>query len=493
MQDFSYYLEKIGEIGTVVKINYPIVGVEGLPLVKSGELVLFEEGQMGQVLSVEQETIEILLFSQESVRIGSRVARTDSLLSVPVGSCFLGSVVDPLGKIRSGKRQSISGSERRQVDTPPLGMNTRAKIKKPFLTGVTIVDLMIPLGHGQKELIIGDRKTGKTSFLWSAIKHHVKSGGIAMYAAIARRETDIARIEQFLKNEGLLSQSLVVASAPYDSASLIYLTPFTAMMYAEYFRDHGRNVLLVLDDLTSHAKFYREIALLGRRFPGRDSYPGDIFHTHARLLERAGNFVLPDKKEVSITCLPVAETVEGDLTTYIGTNLMGMTDGHIFFDSNVYYKGRRPSINIALSVTRVGRQTQQKVKRDINREVTAFLALYEKMQNLSHFGAELSETVKHILQTGDRIYNFFDQPYTITVPEEVQLTLFSLLWLNLFEESSVERISEYRKNLTHSFVSSERVQEVLRELTKASSFNGLLGAVAKRKEEMLSLCTTNKE
>lgn len=259
------------------------------------------------------------------------------------------------------------------------------------------------------------------------------------------------------------------------------------MTVAEYFRDQGEDVVVVLDDLSTHAKFYREISLLARRFPGRDSYPGDIFYTHARLLERAGNFVHKEKGEVAITCLPVAETVEGDFTGYIVTNLMGITDGHIYFDSNVYYQGRRPAINAALSVTRVGKQTQTKMKRDINRELTSFLALYEKMQNFSHFGAELTASVKDILKTGDSIYKFFDQSRELIVKEEVQLMLFALLWAKIIDEPTEEGYSKLKTNLTKAY-EKEQVKTLFKTVLEQPSFNSVLAKVIQNREQLVALC-----
>ncbi len=259
------------------------------------------------------------------------------------------------------------------------------------------------------------------------------------------------------------------------------------MAIAEYFRDQGRNVVVVLDDLSTHAKFYRELSLLANKFPGRDSYPGDIFYTHARLLERSGNYKHPSGKEVSITVLPVVEIVEGDFTGYIATNLMGMTDGHIYFDSNIYYQGRRPAVNILLSVTRVGRQTQTSLVRSINRELISFFALYEKMQNLSHFGAELTDSVINVLKTGELLYTMFSQPYSLVISLNVQLVLFGMLWLKLFDNVTPSQLASYRQALvTASAVPS--VEKLFAEVTTAETLNSMLGNIGKRREELLRLC-----
>lgn len=483
---FHDYLEAVGEFGIVDQVSYPIVQVNGLPFVKQNEIVIFETGQLGEVFSMSRNSVEILLLSKEQVRVGTKVTRTNKPFTIPVGHQLLGHVVDPLCQPIAASETFVQPKEQREIEGQILGISKRVKIKKQLFTGTTVVDMMIPLGKGQKELVIGDRKTGKSAFLLTVIKNQIDHGAIAIYAAIARKKSDIKNLRDFFASEGILDKVIIVAASPHDSPSLIYLSPYTAMTIAEYFRDQGQDVLVVLDDLSTHAKFYREISLVAKNFPGRDSYPGDIFYIHARLMERTGNFIHAEKGEVAITCLPVAETVEGDFTGYIATNLMGMTDGHIFFDSNIYGKGRRPAINIPLSVTRVGRQTQNKVKRDINRELTSFFSLYEKMQNFSHFGAELTDTVKTVLKTGDIIYRFFDQMYTDIVPQDVQLVLFCLLWLQ-FLDPTQDSIANYRSRLTEAY-KDPKIQELFAKLLEAGSFNEFLGNVSKHKDALVALC-----
>lgn len=488
MEKFSEYLERIGEFGVVTFAHHPIVLVDGLPSAKRHELIVFETGQTGEIFSIGKDYMEVLVFSQESVRVGTRVARTDEGLTVPVGYELLGFTIDPLGVPFSSKNSFKIPEEKRSLEGEVLGITARSKIMVPFRTGITIVDFLIPLGKGQKELIIGDRQTGKTAFALAALRTQVEEGSVGIYAAIAKKKSDIKRLEEFFQKAGILDKVIIVATSPYDSPSLIYLTAYTAMTIAEYFRDCGKDAVLVLDDLSTHAKFYREISLLAKRFPGRDSYPGDIFHTHARLLERAGNFLgTKDKKDVSITCLPLVEIIEGDFTGYIPTNLMSMTDGHIYFDSQTYYKGRRPAVHIGLSVTRVGHQTQSALKRDLNRELTVFLASYERMQNLSHFGAELSDTVKQNLKLGDKVFNFFHQDQgRRPTSEEIQLILFSMLWLQLFEEREENNLEEIRERLTNASA-DKKVQDLLKTTTNAKSFRDLLENVSRAREDLIYL------
>ncbi len=490
MENYTKYLNAVGEFGIVREVNHPIVIISGLPYTRPHEIVLFETGQWGEVYSIEKDMIEVLVFSKDPIKVGTQLTRTNNFLSIPIGPELLGKMVDPLGNPFSANSVFKKPQEYREIITDVQGIGSRSRIKEPFNTGVNVVDIMIPLGKGQKELVIGDRKTGKTAFLLSMIKSQAKLGTISVYAAIGKRKSDIKKLKEFFIKENIENNVIIVASSSQDSPSLINLTPYSAMAIAEYFRDKGQNAIVLLDDLSTHSKVYREIALVSKRFPGRESYPGDIFYIHARLLERSGNFKHPQKGEVSITCFPIVEIVEGDLTGYISTNLMGMTDGHIFFDSNVYYKGRRPAISLSLSVTRVGRQTQTALNREINRELTAFLGLYERMENFSHFGAELSEKIKGILRTGQKIYRFFNQHYGVIVPSTVQLVIFALIWAKVFDESTDDSLDDFSEKLITAYT-DEKNKKIFDELVNAENLYKLLTNVTKKKEEIFKLCKLN--
>lgn len=477
-QMFQKYLNESGEVGTVKLVTHPIVKLDGLPTVRTEEIVLFESGEIGQVLSADPDFVDVLTFSSKPLELNLRAARTKKFLEVPVGEGLLGKSVDPLGRSIYKSKPIGKLSEFRPIENTPLGIDSRQKITRPLETGVTSVDLMVPLGKGQRELVLGDRKTGKTNFLLQTMLNQAKGGAICIYAAIGKRKTDIRKIESFLEKNGIKDKSIVVATSSSSSAGIIYLTPYTAMTFAEYFKDLGKDVLLILDDLSIHAKFYREIALLGGRFPGRNSYPGDIFYAHARLLERAGNFKT-DKGEVSITCLPVAETVEGDISGYIQTNLMSMTDGHIYFDKDLFAKGRRPAVNFFLSVTRVGRQTQSLVRSGINREVNNFLSLHEKTQSFVHFGAELSEGVNTTLALGDRILDLFDQSPDQILEQELQIMLFSLIWIGTWNKKSLVEMRVDTQKIIRSYSKSEELRSVFKDYVQgAYDFNALLGRLS---------------
>jgi F-type H+/Na+-transporting ATPase subunit alpha len=482
MEYFEHLLQKIGEYGVVFQVSHPIVFIEGLPSVKTNEILVFETGQKGEVFSINRGKIEARVFSHEPIRVGTKVTRTDQLLSIPVGKELLSQTINPLGESIDPSATFEKPKEIRELHVKPGGISTRKKISKPLSTGVSLVDLMIPLGMGQRELIIGDRKTGKTSLLMTTIKKQVYEGVIAIYAAVAKKKSDIKKLQEFFNQEKIMNNMVIVATSSYDSPSLIFQTPFAAMTIAEYFRDLGINTLLILDDLSTHAKFYRELSLLARRFPGRDSYPGDIFYTHSRLLERGGNFKHDKVGEVSISVLPVVEIVEGDFTGYISTNIMGITDGHIYMDSNMYYQGMRPAINIPLSVTRVGRQTLDKLSREVNKDLTSFLVQYNKIQNISHFGQELTDDVKNQLMQGELINKFFNQPYQLTVPKSAQLIIISLILQGIFK--SKEDLEKYKNGIINAAYDRKN-QKLLFDLTNTKDIKQFHANVLQQKDTLL--------
>lgn len=484
MNDYQYYLGQFDEYGEVTQVHYPIVSIVGLPSAKLNEIVVFETGESGQVLSLHEDVVNILLFSPKGVKIGTKVARTDSSLMVPTADSLLGHVLNPFGTPLSSSTPMPKVKTYRNIDSSPSGISTRAKVSKQMATGTALVDIVIPIGEGQKQLVLGDRKTGKSTFVQATIDSQIKSGAIAIYAAIGKRKTEIKFLEEFMMSGNRARQMIIIATSAFDSPGLIYLTPFTAMTLAEYFRDKGQNVILIMDDLLTHAKFYREFSLLAETFPGRDSYPGDIFHVHAKLLERSGNFIHEKKGQASISCLPIVETQEADLTGYIVSNLMSITDGHLFFDNNVFSQGRRPAINIPLSVTRVGKQTQDRISKDINRELSSLFAIYDKVENLSHFGSELSASVQSTFSIGEKVHMFFNQPAMLNISREVYLVLFSLIWLNILNDE--QAIENARKNLIES-TKVEQNRLLLRSLLNAESFNELLKNVRENKDIIAKL------
>lgn len=484
METFDQLLQKTGEYGVVYQVSHPIVFIEGLPNAKTHEVIMFDNGEKAEVFSINRGKIEARVFAHEPIRVGTKVARTDQLLSLAVGKELLGHMINPLGEPLDPSDTYTKPTEMRDLDARPVGISGRQKITKRMATGIALVDLMLPLGIGQRELIIGDRKTGKTSVILTAIKKQAYEGIIVIYAAIAKKKSEIKKLKEFFVSEKIMDNIVIVASSSYDSPTMIYQTPYAAMAIAEHFRDLGQNTLVVLDDLSTHAKFYRELSLLAKRFPGRDSYPGDIFYAHSKLLERAGNFKHPKVGEVAISCLPVIEIVEGDFTGYISTNVMGITDGHLFLDSNIYYQGMRPAINIPLSVTRVGRQTLDKLAREINKDLTSFLAEYNKLLTISHFGQELTDDVKKKLRLGDMVNKFFNQPYQVTIPLQTQLIIIALIMGDLIPDK--ETLDKVKSGLTAAAYDRGK-QKILFDLTNTKNSKEFSETVLKNKDQLFAL------
>lgn len=438
MKDFQDYLKEIGEVGRVQSIIQSIVYVSGLPQVRINEMVIGEQGQKGIVQSISRNSVEVLMFDTGNLKHNLALARTNETFKINVSPNMLGRVVNAFGQPIDGGGP-ITG-EKTPMDIYPEapGASQRVKVNTPMETGVTIVDLLVPLGYGQRELIIGDKKTGKTTFLLQTISNQSKKGTICIYVSIGKRQGDVKNTENYLRKNGAIDNCVMVVSGSSDPSALIFLSPFTGMALAEYFRNIGKNVVIVFDDLSTHARFYREISLLLKRAPGRSSYPGDIFHIHAALLERAGQIINSRGNGiVSITALPVAETLEGDITGYIQTNLMAITDGHIFFDIDEFRKGQRPSINYSLSVSRVGNQTKGALDREIAQNLREVLSRYKKDLEIAKFGVELPELTQKEIQRGEKIELIFNQDSETLISRELQLFLFGLLFAGFWDNKNL--------------------------------------------------------
>lgn len=502
---FEDYLKKTGEVGHVKSIIQSLVYVSGLPNVRLNELVINENNQKGIVQAAEEGIVEVLMLTSKRVQPNVRFTRTQESLKIPVSVGFLGRVIDPLGLPLDGLGP-ISG-QKTYLPThrvaPPLSF--RKRIEQQLETGVSIVDSLVPIGLGQRELIVGDQKTGRTTFLLQAAAAHASKGGVVVYVGIGRKKSEMKSVEEFLKKTNSHDKSILMFTSSADPASMVYLAPFSGFTVAEYFRDLGKNVLILLDDLTTHAKFYREIALLSKRMPARDSYPGDIFHLHAHLLERAG-LIKRGTQSVSITALPVVETVQGDLTGYLPTNAMAMTDGHLFFDPTEFKKGRRPAINTSLSVTRVGNQTQSALDKDVRKVLVEKLNNYKKSQDISHFGFDLPLQTRTDISLGERLEAIFDQESYTIVPKLAALILFGLV-LNQFwgtkpiEQLRVERtkiVDAYNrgflKDLSMRVKAAKNTAEIQEILSKESeNITKLLYSNITKKEESLVEKEVKKE
>jgi F-type H+-transporting ATPase subunit alpha len=479
MKSFTDSLNEHREIGFVLRVNGVMAYVAGLPSVRVNELVIFEDNSVGEVLSIDGDGIEVMVFSKTQLKAKMRVSRTDRSLTIAVGESLLGATIDPFGQPLNADQYLHESSAQVPLKNEAWGINRRKRINKPFETGVSLVDLVVPLGQGQRQLIVGDRKTGKTTFVLQTILLQAAMGTICIYAGIGRKKAEIKRIEEYFVQKNISHNTIIVATSSNDPASLIYLTPYAAMAIAEYFRDQGKNVLLVLDDLVSHAKFYREISLLSGRFPGRNSYPADIFFVHSQLLERAGNFVTSNG-DASITAFVIAETAQGDLSGYIQTNIMSMTDGHIFFDEDLFIAGRRPAVNSFLSVTRVGKQVQGSLRRDINRELTSFFTYAQRLRNFTHFGEEATQTVRNVLDMESSLNGFFTQPAQLIIPATFQVFIIALIWQNRWKGVSRDVVDKEILELLKIYETDVAVRGSIDKLVaETTTLNDFLGRLMK--------------
>ncbi len=485
-ETFTKFLTESGEIGFVEAYDHPIVEVSGLPGASVKETVLFESGNIGQVVLLDEERVKIMALFPNQPSINERVVRTNAKLELAVGTDLLGKTINCLGNDLRPQITLQTSQEYRAIDANPPGIDKRVKINQFFETGVSIVDMLIPLGKGQRELIIGNRKTGKTDFLLQTMLTQARQNTVCMYACIGKPALDIKKVETFVADHGIQSNCVIVASYAADPAPLVYLTPFSAMTLSEFFLNLGRDVLLILDDLTDHAKYYREVALLTGKFPGRSAYPADIFYTHSRLLERAGYF----KTETgvnSLTCLPVAETVQGDMAGYVQTNLMSITDGHIYFDEDLFIQGIRPAVNHFLSVTRVGRQTQTKLKWSVARELTGFLTQLEKTQSFIHFGAEINQGIKSTLAMGEKlIQGFFNQESDYVIPSNLQILLFTLIWSQTLQTKTIEELRHQCRKIADKYHKDSDYKKTVDGMVgSCEDLNKLLGLVSAKHMELI--------
>lgn len=475
--------------GTITSIHMPIIEVRGLTKVRPQELVELSDGNKGIILNCSQDMSEIMVLKPQAVSLKTTVTATGGPLTLNVGDQLLGTVISPLGEVLLGKsnRKSVV-TEKRAIDVSPPSLQKRKPLSEPLFTGLTIIDSLLPLARGQRELIAGDRKTSKTPILLQIMLAQVQQKSKVVYCLIGKRKEEVRSLVDLIEKHEIGDSVVVVSSNPLDSASEIALTPFTAMTVAEYFRDRGENVLIILDDLTTHAKYYREVSLLARSFPGRDSYPGDIFYVHARLLERAGGFVVDGKRNtIAITALPVAETLDNEMTDYIVSNLISITDGHLLFDTHLLQQGHKPPINTSLSVTRVGKQVQTRLQRSLNRELSIFLNTYYRLLSLAHFGSELSPETAATLKRGAILTAFLHQNWMEIVPLSIQIAGCSLILQGEWDNADDKAIGQYRKALSEHYRLSTKAQQYFDTLMENASFADLTKALHKDRTKLKQL------
>ena len=413
------------EGGVVIASADGIVQVEGMDRAVYGEIVTFENGAKGMVESVEPGRLGIMLFDgAESVGVGTLVTRSGKRAGIPVGEKFLGRVIDPLGEPIDGKGP-IEAEGYNPIEKQAPGILERQSVDTPLHTGILAIDSMFPIGRGQRELIIGDRQTGKTSIATDAILNQKDTGVLCIYVAIGQKASSIARVAEDLKKHGAMSYTTIVAATASDSAPLQYIAPYAGTALAEYFMDKGKSVLIVYDDLSKHAVAYRAISLLLRRSPGREAYPGDVFYLHSRLLERSCR-MRDDLGGGSITALPIVETQAGDVSAYIPTNVISITDGQIFLESALFNAGNRPAVNVGLSVSRVGGAAQTKAMKKANSNLRIELAQYKDMESFAQFSSDLDAETRRQLEHGKALMEMLKQPLYQPKSDAEQVVILTL-------------------------------------------------------------------
>ena len=413
------------EGGVVIASADGIVQVEGMDRAVYGEIVTFENGAKGMVESVEPGRLGIMLFDgAESVGVGTLVTRSGKRAGIPVGEKFLGRVIDPLGEPIDGKGP-IEAEGYNPIEKQAPGILERQSVDTPLHTGILAIDSMFPIGRGQRELIIGDRQTGKTSIATDAILNQKDTGVLCIYVAIGQKASSIARVAEDLKKHGAMSYTTIVAATASDSAPLQYIAPYAGTALAEYFMDKGKSVLIVYDDLSKHAVAYRAISLLLRRSPGREAYPGDVFYLHSRLLERSCR-MRDDLGGGSITALPIVETQAGDVSAYIPTNVISITDGQIFLESALFNAGNRPAVNVGLSVSRVGGAAQTKAMKKANSNLRIELAQYKDMESFAQFSSDLDAETRRQLDHGKALTEMLKQPLYQPKSDAEQVVILTL-------------------------------------------------------------------
>ena len=437
---------KAEKVGHVLEVFDGIAKVSGLSQIKSSEMVTFPNGEMGVALNLEEDTVGIIIFDDfTKIREGDEVKATGKILEVPVSDNIIGRVVNALGMEIDGKG-AIKSDKTYPIEKVAPGVITRLSVDKPVATGIKVIDAIIPIGRGQRELIIGDRQTGKTAIAIDAILNQKGQNMICVYVSIGQKDSKLRKIQTRLEEGGAMAYTVIVSAGSSEPAPLSYIAPYTGVSIAEYFMDQGKDVLIIYDDLSKHAVAYREISLLLRRPPGREAFPGDVFYLHSRLLERACR----RNKEYgggSITALPIVETQAGDVTAYIPTNVISITDGQIFLETDLFYKGIRPAVNVGLSVSRVGGTAQIKAMKKVAGKIKLDLAQFRELEAFSQFGSDLDEGTKKQLERGKRAVEVLKQPQYAPVGTVDQIVTLYALINGFIDEVKVEKVKEFESGL----------------------------------------------
>ncbi len=444
----KYYQNAIiqNETGTVLTVGDGISRVSGLVNCVSGELLEFENGTYGMAQNLEETSVSTVLFGEDvGISEGQTVKRTGRVVSVPVGDAMIGRVVNAIGQPIDGAGP-IESSEFRPVESPAPGILDRQPVKEPLQTGIKAIDSMIPIGRGQRELIIGDRQTGKTTIAIDTIINQKGKDVICIYVAIGQKRSTVTNLVEQLKKSGAMEYSIVVAATASEPSPLQYIAPYAGCAMGEYFMNKGKHVLIVYDDLSKHAVAYRALSLLIRRPPGREAYPGDVFYLHSRLLERAAK-LSSEKGGGSLTALPIIETQAGDVSAYIPTNVISITDGQIFLETELFHSGIMPAVNPGISVSRVGGNAQIKAMKKVAGTLKLVYSQYRELQSFAQFGSDLDKDTKDRLDQGARIVEVLKQKNSSPVPVEKQVAILYAVTKNVLSEVPVADVAEYEKGL----------------------------------------------
>jgi F-type H+/Na+-transporting ATPase subunit alpha len=475
---------EVSEVGQVLSVGDGIARAYGLDNVQAGEMVEFENGIRGMALNLENDNVGIVIFGNDrEIKEGQTVKRTGAIVDVPVGKGLLGRVVDALGNPLDGKGP-IQASERHRVDVKAPGIIPRRSVHEPMATGLKAIDALIPIGRGQRELIIGDRQTGKTAIALDTIlnqkplnaSNDEKIKLYCVYVAVGQKRSTVVQFTKVLEEQGALDYSIVVAATASDPAPMQYLAPFSGCTMGEYFRDNGMHAVIIYDDLSKQAVAYRQMSLLLRRPPGREAYPGDVFYLHSRLLERAAK-MNEDNKAGSLTALPVIETQANDVSAYIPTNVISITDGQIFLETDLFYQGIRPAVNVGLSVSRVGSAAQTKAMKKVAGRIKGELAQYREMAAFAQFGSDLDATTQRLLNRGARLTELLKQPQFSPLKMEEQVIVIYAGVNGYLDPLPVARVRAFEQGLL-SLVRTQHA-EILDDIRKTGDLTDATAAKLK--------------
>ncbi|MGD9470735.1 MAG: F0F1 ATP synthase subunit alpha [Novosphingobium sp.] len=468
---------QVSEVGSVLSVGDGIARIHGLDKVQAGEMVEFANGIQGMALNLEADNVGVVIFgSDNEIKEGDTVKRTGTIVDVPVGKGLLGRVVDALGNPIDGKGP-IEAASRQRVEVKAPGIIPRKSVHEPVQTGLKAIDALVPVGRGQRELIIGDRQTGKTAVAIDTFINQKEANQgtdekkklYCIYVAVGQKRSTVAQIVRQLEENGAMEYSIVVAATASEPAPLQYLAPYTGATMGEFFRDNGMHAVIVYDDLSKQAVAYRQMSLLLRRPPGREAYPGDVFYLHSRLLERAAK-LNDDNGGGSLTALPIIETQAGDVSAYIPTNVISITDGQIFLETGLFYQGVRPAINVGLSVSRVGGAAQTKAMKKVAGSIKLELAQYREMAAFAQFGSDLDASTQRLLNRGARLTELLKQPQFSPMPFEEQTVSIFAGTNGYLDAIPVDAVTRYEGEML-SFMRSEHA-DVLKDIRESQKFEG---------------------